>query len=501
MTVSWSWAIEMYLSGSWVDVSADVLRRDPIEGDEGINGIGPNYHIAGSGSLSFYLDNGESNSAGLLGYYAPGHTNCRTGFARGAAVRVKFTYGARIEYFKYYITMINATPGQFRERKTHVVAADYMYKLSLMKLKGVNVQVNQRPDQVVDTVIGSLAEPPEIESYQTEPFTTFEYALHGEKDEKSTIMNVLTKVVSSSGGYIFKKSDATKGETLVYEHRLARYDRAVLAAFDNDMSSISVEWNDEDVIDGVRLTYNPGRVDETDVVLGSIPDEITLAAGETRKIELRLRDPNGLATRVSAISYADLVAGTDYKFSSVSGDGGSDLNASLGITPNTDSSNVFSAIVANNSSVTGYLNLFQKRGKAIYLYESLDVLAGVDTPVNELSYEMPYVANYYVAVSFCDMLETRGSDTTSPRVGEVGFYADASDTMMGWFLDGVPGQPFTTTETATGLSTKKFFIQFRKFKIHKGILWVEWLGEPAETITYLHLDTVGETLDSTYVLA
>jgi len=499
MTVTWSWAIEMYLGGSWVDISADVLTRDVIEGSEGINGAGPAYHVAGSGSLSFYLDNGQSNSAEKIGYYSPGHADCRSGFARGAPVRIKFTYGARVEYFKYYVTKIGPTPGQFKERKTLVQAADYLYKVSLMKLKGVGVQVNQRPDQVIDTIMATVADPPDTESYETELFTTFDYSLHGEKDEKSTILNVMNKIAYSSGGYIFKSSNSTNGETFTYETRLTRYLRTVVAAFDNSMSEISVEWNDDQVIDGVRLTFNPGRIDIVDVVLSSLPSEITLGAGEPRPIELRLRDPDGLAQRVSAVYYAAQVAGTDYKFSSVTGDGGSDLNASLGITPDTSSGNTFKAVVVNNSDVTGYLSTFDIRGKAIYLYESLDVLAGVATPQNELNYDMPYVSNILVADPFADMLYVRGSDTTVPQVGEVSFYADFSATMMDDFFDGKIGQPFTVSERVTGLSAMRFFINHRKFKIEKGTLYVSWLGEPAENVEYFQLDI--DELDGTKVLA
>lgn len=498
MTVSWAWYIEAYLGGSWVDISDDVLQRDDITGDEGIRGIGPSYHVANSGTLSFYLDNGQSNSGKKIGYYSPGHTNCRSGFALGLELRVKFTYAARTEYYKYYVTNITPSPGQFRERKTKVQAADYMWKLSTMKLSGIGIQVNQRPDQVIDTVMNSVADAPETESYATEPFSMFEYSLHGEKDEKSTITNVMQKIVQSTGGYLFKSSNSTNGETLTYEHRMTRYLRTVIAAFDNTMSDITVDWNEDQKIDGVRLTYNPGRVDPTDVVLGTLPSEITLAPGESRLIELRLRDPNGLANRVSAVSYAAQVAGTDYCFSSISGNNGTDLNASLGITPDTSSANTWKATVVNNASVPGYLKTFQVRGKGFYLYETLDEYAGAADPVNEMSYEMPYVSTNLVAKPFAQMLYLRGSNASVPQVGETSFYADYSAAMMGYFLDGTIGQAFTVSEQVTGVSTLKFFINHRKWKISKGSLYVTWLGEPAETVQYMQLDI--DQLDGTKVL-
>lgn len=501
MTVSWSWKFEMYLSGAWVDCSRDVLTQDDheISWDQGVKGFGPKYRVAGSGDLTLYLDNSEANSGKKLGYYSPGHTNCRTGFARGIPVRISFTYGATTDYYRYYITKIKPSVGQFGERTTMLQAADYIYKLSEMNMNKVPVQVAQRPDQVIATLHAALSTAPQTASLTTEPFTVFDYSLHDLRDESTKPLTAIKNVVESSGGYYYIDSNTTNGETAVYEDRLSRYLRTPIAAFSNSLNDFDLEWSNEDVYDQVRVTYSPGRVDTDDVILSSIPNQITLAAGETRTIEMRLSDPNSRNTRVSALSIVDpLVAGTDYKFSSISGDSGTDLNASLGVTL-TPGGNTVSVALVNNASVTGYIekDCLQIRGKAIYLYDGLDIISGNADAANSISIDLPYVASYYEGKARADMWESRLS-VDQPRVGNVSFNADYDATFMGYALNGKIGQAFTNTEGATGLSTKKFFINYRKFTISKGLLMVEWLGEPAGTESFFQLDV--DSLDGSKVL-
>lgn len=503
MTVTWSWKFEMYLSGAWVDCTRDVLVHGfSIEWDQGIKGSGPTYRVAGSGSLSIYLDNSEANSANKLGYYSPGHANCRTGFARRIPVRISYTSGGVTDYFLYYITNIKPTFGQFKDRTTLVQAADYIYLLSQMNLNKVAVQIDKRPDQVIATLHAAIANAPHNESLTVEPFTTFNYSLHDEKDEKTKILTVIQKICQSSGGYYYVDSDTTDGETVVYEDRISRYMRSVLATFNNTLSNIDFEWNDEDLVDQMRVTYNPGTVDATDVILARNPSQIALGAGESRTIELRISDPNGRSNRISAVSFVDpLVADTDYRLSSISGDSGTDLTASLTVTPILGA-NTVSITLLNNASVTGYIEAggLQVRGKAIYLYDTLDVIAGNANAENAITLDLPYVGNYFDALSRADMWYGRLSDTDMPRLGSVEFYADYDATFMGYAQNGKIGQPFTVTEAATGMSSKKYFVNYRKFKIDQGTLRVEWLGEPAENIQYIQLDTT-DKLDDTKVLA
>ncbi|MFA5154415.1 MAG: hypothetical protein WC554_17860, partial [Clostridia bacterium] len=79
-------------AGAWTDVTDDVIRATPITCTYGIQDSSPLARVASTGTFNFSLDNSELNSAGLVGYYSPGHTNCRSGFAAGITVRFSIVY-------------------------------------------------------------------------------------------------------------------------------------------------------------------------------------------------------------------------------------------------------------------------------------------------------------------------------------------------------------------------------------------------------------------------
>jgi len=63
-----TWALQVYIGSTWVDLSSDVRTSSPFSGSRGIMGNGPLDRVAGPGFLNFALDNSADNSAGLAGY-------------------------------------------------------------------------------------------------------------------------------------------------------------------------------------------------------------------------------------------------------------------------------------------------------------------------------------------------------------------------------------------------------------------------------------------------
>ena len=522
MTVDWTWTIEAAvgsplgdltgatlcdLTGAelwdlgWNDLSDDVRTDEAIEWDQGINGAGMTDLVAQSGKFSYVLDNSEANSRGTLGAYSIGHTSVISPkWARGCAMRIGITKGGVTDYFLYYLIDTEPTAGAFADRLVSVTGSDWMSKASLAGINKIPVQVAQRPDQVLQTLIDSTNVPPINYVINAEPQTVFAYAMHTESDEKTRLLSVLQKIAQSCGGAIFVDSDNTHGETLRYEHRLMRPARSVVAALNNSMSELSVTWPSDNLVDQVKITYNPGRVDTSDVVLAEITTEIRLAPGESRSIELRYRDPNGLANRVSAISVTAQAAGVDYRASSIERDGGADLNSSLMVSV-TAGGNSASALIYNNGSVPMYVNTLQLRGKGLYVYEPLGYSQGAEEPIQPFEYNAPYMSEYFDAKNFAEMLYARMGDTSRPTVGAVLFYADADDTFFGYFRAGHIGYPYTLSETVTGLSSRKFYINRRAMRIERGALSVEWLGEPADVYAYIQCDAGHALDDGSRVLA
>ena len=122
--------VELELNGvgnGWTDVSADLMLNPPPSVDYGIPGAGPLDLTAETGRFSFALNNGQGNSANLLGYYSPEHANVRSGFALGIGVRCR-TYANSVLRTKFVgkLDFIDPMFGQYRERKTLCMAVDWL---------------------------------------------------------------------------------------------------------------------------------------------------------------------------------------------------------------------------------------------------------------------------------------------------------------------------------------------------------------------------------------
>src|SRR3990167_726312 len=87
--------VEMQFSGStgaWTDITGDVLSGPGITVSYGIHGVGPADRVADTGTMNFFLNNAQDNSAKLIGYYSPGHNNSRSGFTSGVGARMWLIY-------------------------------------------------------------------------------------------------------------------------------------------------------------------------------------------------------------------------------------------------------------------------------------------------------------------------------------------------------------------------------------------------------------------------
>jgi hypothetical protein len=123
-----TFAIEAYLSGSWVDITNDVRGQSSVIFRHGIAGSGVTDRVAQTGTLSFLLDNSARNSGSKLGYYSPDHANARAGWDIGTMVRYSILDSAATAYYKFYgkVSQIEPAPGLYRERYVSVTALDFM---------------------------------------------------------------------------------------------------------------------------------------------------------------------------------------------------------------------------------------------------------------------------------------------------------------------------------------------------------------------------------------
>jgi hypothetical protein len=466
--------------GALTDITADVIQNS-VDWTKGIPGKGPQDRIATTGSLNLSVKNGLNNSTGLLGAYSPDNTNCRLGWTIGAGLQLIETDGTTSKYTYWRISEIEPEMGLYGSRKVNVRAVDFIDQLSSQQIDSLAVQINKMGDFIIGYVLNSMAITPMARSIGTSTYT-FPAALDAtEKDESSTPYSVVNKVVMSDMGMFYSPADTTYGELVKYESYGAWTGKSTSGTFTDNMQGLKVVRNAEKVYNDVRMTVYPRRIDTTDGTLCQLDYEMTMAAAATANLNLRYIDQNS-AVRVAAYNTQTQVAGTDYKFSSVSGNGGSNLNASLGITLDLTSGNTLNAIVSNNGTVTGYLNLFQLRGKAIKTYTQIESIASDNSSIAQfgrktLRYSMPYQSDPIAAQSFANIF-LASYKQPSTDVDGLKYITSTSDLESKAMTLNV-GDKITLNETVTGLTSKNFYIAQESHRLDLNYANVEYGLIPA----------------------
>lgn len=456
----------LVVRGELTNITADVMQ-DSVAWDKGTPGKGPQDRIASTGNLNMTVRNDASNSTGLLGAYSPDHTNCRAGWALGSGIQFIETVGTTNKYTYWRIAEIEPGMGLYGERKVNVKAVDFIDQFSSQKIQGLAIQTNQTGDYIVNYVINSMVITPKVSTIGTSAYT-FPAALDAtEKDESTTIYSVLNKVVMSDLGYLYSPADATYGETIVYESSATRAAKSTAGTFSNTMQGLKVTRNAEKVYNEPRVTVYPRRVDTTDGTLTQLDYEMTLVGGGTANLNLRYIDQNS-SVRVAAYSTLEQVAGTDYRFSATSGGTASELNANLSRTFDLTSGNTANVIVQNTGTVTGYLNLFQIRGKGIKTYTQIECVARDNSSIathglRALTYQMPYQSDPVVGQAFANTLLATYKDPVSDVDG-LSYITSTSDLEAKAVTLNI-GDKIVLSETVTGLTSKSFYINSESHKL------------------------------------
>jgi hypothetical protein len=451
-----------FTSGVWTNVWGDTRTSVPVRLQYGIGGTGPADRVADTGTLTFALDNSEANSAGLLGYYAPGHANARSGFEVGIPVRLHIAYSGTA-YFKFVGTLVDITPeaGQKRGRRTFCTAVDWMDEAANQRIRLLPTQVDQRGDQLVTTILANMTKQPTATSLATGQ-DTFPYALDNSRDERFTPLTEFQRIAMSELGFIFVKGDTSTGGVLVFQDRHARPSSGAAAYTLNDtMVELRASRTRDKVYNRVKVATHPRVVDAAaTTVLYTLTGTPLVAAGATINIQGQYRDPNQRALRVGGKEMVAATATTDYTMNSAADGSGSNLTANFTVTA-TYGGNSVSYAVANTGATAGYITLLQARGKGVYDYapliaEAIDSTSRTAYGENVLEVDMPMQEELEVGQNAADYLvQAWGSPLT--LVDTVEFWANASDALTLAALGAEPSTRVTLTETATGVD-RDFFI-------------------------------------------
>jgi hypothetical protein len=444
------------LDMGWVDVQGDVITETPISIFQGQHNGEPLDRVADAGTIKFVLNNNNSNSAGLVGYYSLGHSNQRPGFGKGLLVRVGIEKDAAIEYLSQgRIISIEPTAGLLSNKRVDVVAADWIEIASRMPMPRIPVQEGVTDDQVIATIVAAIDDPPAETDLGTGAYT-YDYALTDVDDGETKVLAVLQRLAQSGLARIFVVGGPTSGEILTYVDLFGLLSTGTpVAAFNNDFTDMQVKSEAYARVKRVQVTGYPMRKEASPVVLYNLTSEISIAAGEEVEFIGFYRDPNASSSRsIAAVDVVTPVINTDFRLSSLSGSG-TDLNADLQILDFQPGAKSYSIKVRNNAAVAGYFWFFQVRGFALYPYDSISYTIN-DPSIKEgegitLNYDLPYHSNYYTIKDIGTALQ-RWYNPDVIDVPTLEFTPTLSDADFNKFLACKPGTIISVTDDVTAVS-------------------------------------------------
>lgn len=357
---------ELNLEGAWADVSADVFGT--ASWIRGIMGNRPTDCVSSPGSFRFTLRNDGQNGK-PVGYYSPGHAQCRLGFTHGIDVRVGYLYeGTRYVKWTGTLAHILPSPNQYDTPSTSCIAGSRAGQLQA-KIRSIPPQIQKTEVQALQAIHEALPVNARPIFVYDPPLHTFKVAL----DNVGSGLEALTAardVVQSARGVLLERGDGS----FLYRNRAFR--ALTLISFDFNDAHLGPE-------PGVQrpatldVAYNKARVQTHDKKISDTNDEIlwshegTLAVkpGAANEVSfwVTYRDPLNSQLKIAGYDFFNagvLVPNTDYKFNSAEDGNGTDLTSQVQVTvvPFTSTALV---TVRNNASVDAYRQKLQIRGRSI----------------------------------------------------------------------------------------------------------------------------------------
>lgn len=459
--------VEAKLNGTdWTDISADVIA--PITCTSGIFSNSPTDRVASVGRCTFQLKNSIANSAGLNGYYSPGHANCRSGFGVGLIIRVTFTYDGDTTTKWYGMIApdgIAVEPHSKGTRRTSVTAYDWMNQAEVHTLYLPSYTTNKKINEIMALIVDNMPIAPLAESYSTgqdtfpSVFDTVRY--------NTTAMAEMQKLVMSELGFVYLTHNAVSDETLVSEDRYKRNKVTTVAAdADNTMVGLTYSYG-ANLYNRIEIGTTPKKVDAAaTTVLWTLQKRIAISAGATiTGVTGIYRDPTGGSKKVAGINMVAPVKDTDYWMDSVDGSDSKDLSTDLTVTPTYGTEGVEYELV-NGGASTGYVYL-QARGKGVYIYDVVNRIYEDSTSITKhgthtLTLDMKYQDNPVVADAY-GSISLNNYKNPLVCANDVTFLT-SNDTLRELFIAGDCGVKIGIKEDQTGINGN-YFINGWEFEV------------------------------------
>lgn len=506
MTTTITPKIEMDFGSGWVDVSADVVSS--ITADWGIHGSAPKDRVATPGSLRFQLDNSTLNSGGLLGYYTPGHPNVRAGFDIRTPVRYVLSHDFFGDRVRWVGTVESVRPVAGLRQTADVTCADWFEDAARAKLTAVAVQTDAQSDVLFETLVAAAAKQPPNGTLVGTGSDIYAYALDDVQDEKTSLLEVLQRLMLSEFGICYESAGV-----VVFEGRKSRGGGgSVKFALDEDdqIVALALASGRDDIINRVQVIVHPRRRDAAaTTVLFNLGSAVEIPRGTSITINCPYRDPNQQAQRVGGVDMVTPVANTDYTFRQTKEGTGADYTSQLSVSyVGTPGGNSATVIATNAGPADGYIpaNGLQLRGRGLYNFEPVIADYGDEDSIDAfgegvLAYDMPFQGSTANASDLALFILALNKDPR-PRAQKVSFIANWSETEVEQAFNLEISDRVSVTSGAAGLSAEPYFVNGFHFVSHpSGLTTVTLDLAPVNTTQYWQLEVTGRTeLDETTVL-
>lgn len=497
--------IEMDFGSGWVDVSDDVVSS--VKAEWGIKGSDPKDRVAEPGTMTFDLDNSESSSGAVRGYYSPGSDDARTGFGIGTPVRLVLSHPLYGDVPKWVGTIESVKPHAGIQKPVAKVACiDWMDEAARAKLSGLAVETDIQSDELFDILVAVVEKQPPGGIMSGSGSDVYPYALDNTQDESSRVLGELQKLAMSEFGIIYVSAGA-----LVFEGRRRRGGAgSVRWALheDTNIMALSVSHARDGIINRAQVSVHPRRVDTAaTTVLFNLGSATRLERGTSITISCAYRDPNQQAQRVGGVGMVPPVPSTDYEFNTLQSGLGTDITAQLDVVA-TFGGNSAEVTITNNGPLDGYIpaNTLQLRGRGVYDFEPVtsdltDATSLAAYGENVYAYDMPYQSNTLNANDLALFLLSLNKDPIT-RVDSVTFIANWDDEATQQFFEAQISERVSITAPSIGIDARPFFINGCSLTVEmNGVCVVTWPLAPVDTSQFWLLGISGRSeLDETTVL-
>lgn len=202
------------LNSVWTDSTSDVLSGSKLNAVWGMRNNKPLSLLADVGQLTFSLNN-------ETGKYTPGGVSALSGWKKGVAVKVVFTFLEQT-YVRFYgkIDSIRIDAGSLGNRRAHVTVLDWMDYATKYPLNNPAIQTNKRADEAMTTILDGMPIQPQARNFDT-GVNTFPL-IFKDATLKTRAYTEFQRIALSEMAYLYHVKDKDYGDTIRLESNTSR---------------------------------------------------------------------------------------------------------------------------------------------------------------------------------------------------------------------------------------------------------------------------------------